>query len=114
MGTRKHPRTTSHPGLPWFGDRDVRDDAPLAFLHSEACCARELGGAGAAPLRLLTQMRPLWILRNLMKPLLMIFSLFSLVSGMLYSVGYSLAWLADSTLKLAWRYSVRCSRVLLL
>ena len=92
MGTRKHPRTTSHPGLPWFG-ADRPPDPKQTMLQ---------GGAAL----LLYVLKQLFSLRWMMMAVVFL-SFLSLMVHTLYISGYSLACFISSTAKLARSYSVR-------
>ena len=95
MGTRKHPWTNSHPGLPWFGVDTPPDYEQAVFLHG----APEQGGAAL----LLCVLKHLLSLRWMMAALVFL-SFLSLMVYTLYILGYSLA---KSAAKLARSYSVR-------
>jgi hypothetical protein len=95
MGTRKHPRTTSHPGLPWFGVDRPPDYEQAVLLHG----APEQGGAAL----LLCALKQLWSLRCMMMAVVFL-SFLSLMVHTLYILGYSLA---KSVAKLALSCSVR-------
>jgi len=95
MGTRKHPWTTSHPGLPWFGADRPPESEQAVFLHG----APEQGGAAL----LLCVLKQLLSLRWMMMAVVLL-SFLSLMVHTLYILGYSLA---KSAAKLARSYSVR-------